>query len=471
MKRILLVKASNPTRFNNLLTFPLGLMYLASFLRERKKDVEIKILDLRLYARRWEDVLKRVIQEFNPDIAGISALTIEELCMKRIAEIIKGLNNRCIVIAGGPHPSAYPVDTLKEQNIDFVVIGEGERIFVDLVECLFSGGKPEMVKGVAFRRDGEFLQNPPGEHIVDIDSLPVPAWDLIPAEEYFKKTSMSNYGIRRYANLFTSRSCPYRCIYCHNLFGKGFRGMSPERVIEEIKFLKKKYNIEEVEVIDDVFNFDRARALKIFEKSVETGMEVKYSFPNGLRGDRLDEELIMVMKKSKTVMITVAVESASERIQRLIKKHLDLEKTKKIIEIVDKHNILIRGFFMMGFPGETEEEMKKTIDYACNSALHIAMFYITIPFKGTELYNMVKDELEDKNYSYYDYEYVKSRFNLSPVEQNTLIELQALAYRRFYLNPWRWRRVLQVAPYKIDLIRYVPWVTKRLFLDRFPVTE
>lgn len=464
-KRILLVKVSNPTIYNRLLTFPLGLMYIAGYLRAKRNDTDIKIFDMRLYSADGLETLKSILNEYKPDITGISAITIEEDSMKTIARMVKRYNKSCLVIAGGPHPSAFSEEVLADNNVDFIVRGEGEETFYELVNVIIDGGDKHKVKGVGFTEDGHFVFTENREVIKNLDSIPIPAWDYVEPESYFQRTSMSNYGIRRYANLFTSRSCPYKCIYCHNIFGKGFRGRSPGNVIEEIKYLKTTHNIEEVEVIDDVFNFDKKRAIEIFQLSRKENFGLKYSFPNGLRGDRLDGELLEVMKSAGTVMVTIAVESASERIQKLIKKHLNLEKTLRVIEDSNRLGILTRGFFMLGFPDETEDEIIKTINYACSSLLHVAMFYITIPFKGTGLYELIKDKINHNDYLPSDYEYVASRFNLSRVPSGKLRRMQVTAYRRFYSNIWRWWKIFKLSPYKKDLVRYIPDLVLRLLLD------
>lgn len=462
-KRVLFVKAANPTRFNKLLTFPLGLMYIASYLRSKRKDVEIRIFDMRVSS---EDLLYSTLKEFSPDIVGISAITVERDSLSFIAKRVKEFRRDCIVIAGGPHPTAFLDEVLDDRNIDYVISGEGEVAFFELFNTIVDGGDINNIKGVGFREGEEKKFVPRKEYIDPLDNLPFPAWDLVVPTLYYRRTSMSNYGIRRYANILTSRSCPYRCIYCHNIFGKGFRARSAENVIEEIKYLSSKYNIEEVEIVDDVFNFDIKRAKDFFNLSQKNGVSLKYSFPNGLRGDRLDEELIKIMKDSGTVMVTIAVESASKRIQKMIRKNLDLQKTSQFISLFDRTEILTRGFFMLGFPEETEEEIKETIDFACSSSLHIGMFYLPIPFKGTELYDMVRNRIDFRGFSTEDFEYVSSRFNVSRIEYNRLKELQASAYRRFYANPKRWWKILKLSPYKKDLLRYIPDLFLRIMLDR-----
>ena len=208
------------------------------------------------------------------------------------------------------------------------------------------------------------------------------------------------------------------------------------------------------------------RAREIFTRSIRENLGISFSFPNGLRGDRIDPELIKLMKEAGTLMITVAVESASSRIQQLIRKNLDLPAVRKAIENCDRAGLLTRGFFMMGFPDETEDEIKTTVDFAVESRLHIAMFYIAVPFRGTEMHDLVKERLKDTPHKSDDYEYVASRFNFSGVETKKLHKLQSSAYRRFYLQPWRWWKILKLSPYKGDLIRYLPSVISRFSITR-----
>jgi radical SAM superfamily enzyme YgiQ (UPF0313 family) len=244
---------------------------------------------------------------------------------------------------------------------------------------------------------------------------------------------MASLGFRRYMALFTSRSCPFHCIYCHNIFGKGFRARSPQNVLEEVKFLMNTYGIREFEILDDIFNFNTKRASEIFK--MLPGLGASFSFPNGLRTDLLDEDQLRVLKDGGVNYISIAVETASPRLQKLIKKNLKLDKVWNAIEICNRLRIFTRGFFMLGFPTETRDEIKQTISYACSSALHTAMFFIATPFQGTEMEAMQGGKNSKIQASFRDYDYFAAPFNLSDIDSKDLFRLQRNASIRFTLSP------------------------------------
>ncbi len=242
--------------------------------------------------------------------------------------------------------------------------------------------------------------------------------------------------------MFTSRSCPYRCIYCHNMFGKGFRARSPENVIEEIDVLYNKYNISEIEILDDIFNFDLKRVERICDLIIERGYKISLAFPNGLRADRLEKRTLEKMRLAGTKFISVAVESASPRIQKMIKKNLNIPKVAEVIDYAAGLGIFTNGFFMIGFPTESLEEIKQTVDFALRSRLHTAHFFIVTPFEGTELYENYKELVRNNRIDFSNYNYYRSSFKLSELSSEKLQQIQFLSYFRFYLNP---KRALRIA--------------------------
>ncbi len=178
----------------------------------------------------------------------------------------------------------------------------------------------------------------------------------------------------RCAPIFTSRGCPFGCIYCHNVFGKKFRARSAENVLDELSMLKREYNIGEIEIIDDCFNIDLSRAKEIARGIIDRKLDIAISFPNGIRADHMDKELVDLLKEAGTYRVYYAVETASPRLQKLIRKNVDLDRPKEIVDYTAAQGIMTCGFFMMGFPTETEEEIRMTIDYACRSKFHQVLF-------------------------------------------------------------------------------------------------
>lgn len=455
MAKILLIKASHITPDNSSVTPPLGLMYLAGFLRGYGGH-ECKIIDTRVQRLDMKEV-----SNFSPEIIGISSITAEVDSLHALAQMLKEALPDVKIITGGPHPSQFPTKVLSDTHIDFAVIGEGEMTFHDLVDAMCRHKDISVIKGLAYRDNGTVRFTQPREHMEDLDSLPFPAWDLIDPLVYAKHKRMSPLYGNTYMTLFTSRACPYHCIYCHNIFGKNFRASSPERVVKEIETLVYQYNIREFDVVDDIFNLDKRRAEKIFDLIVQRRLDVSLAFPNGLRSDRLDENILKKSREAGTEFISFAIETASPRLQRFIKKNLDLKKAGRAISIAARHGIYSNGFFILGFPTETQEEALQTIRFALESDLHSAYFFILIPFENTELFEKYgKDFSADA--SAYDY-YVGS-FNLSEMSDEVLFRLQKTAFRKFWLNPLRLLRMILAHPSKRSFldIRSHRWLLRRI---------
>ncbi len=438
---ILLIKAKGLTSEHPSVTPPLGLMYIAGYLRNVNPSHKINIIDLRV-KNLSTDKLVGLIEEFDPQVIGISSVTMEALSMHEIAAIAKATSPHSKVVVGGPHPSSFVNKTIVDTNIDYIIISEGELTFAELVKSIEDGGDVEGIKGIVFKKNGKIYITPQREYIQNLDSIPFPAWDLIDIEAYSNFYSMSLRGKRRYMAMFTSRSCPYRCIYCHNMFGKGFRARSPTNVIEEIDILYNKYNISEIEIFDDIFNFDLQRTERICDLIIERGYKINLAFPNGLRADRLEKRTLEKMRCAGTRFISIAVESASPRIQKMIKKNLNIHRVAEVIDHATQLGIFTNGFFMIGFPTESLEEVKQTIKFALRSKLHTAHFFIVTPFEGTELYENYKELIRNSGVDFSNYNYYRSSFKLSELSTKKLQQIQFFSYFRFYLNPKRALRIV-----------------------------
>jgi len=281
----------------------------------------------------------------------------------------------------------------------------------------------------------------------------MPAWDLLDITQYFGKANF-NFFLKhpKYVSVMTSRGCPFRCAYCHNILGKKFRARSVESVMKEIHWLIKEYGVREFHLIDDTFNLDLDRAKAIFDEMAKLDPPVSIAFPNGVRTDRLDEEFLAKAKRAGVYKINFAVETASPRIQKLINRNLDIEKTRQMIIAADKMNILSHGFFMIGFPGETEEEMLATVDFALKSRLHTLNFFIVNPFEGTEIYEMFKKLHPNMAPNAGDFTYYTAHFSIYEVSNERIQQIVKQAHRRFFLNFWRVRRILQLIPHPLTFL-------------------
>jgi anaerobic magnesium-protoporphyrin IX monomethyl ester cyclase len=459
--RVLLIKPRRNEEQPTLMP-PLGCMYLASYLR-RNGDVQARIIDMTAELMPYSR-LGQEIRAFQPDLVGISALTYESKGMDRVAAIAKSVRADLPVAVGGPHPSAYTERTMANPHIDYAVMGEGELTADDLVAALRTGADVSGIDGLAFRRDGLVRINPRQRYIEDLDALPFPAWDLIPLRNYKKFIRMSRCGTNDYMVLFTTRSCPYHCLYCHQVFGKGFRTRSPENVLAEMRRLYDEYGIRHFEIIDDIFNLDLPRAKRIFDLIAESGMRVRLTFPNGVRGDHMDEEFFVKARRAGVVFMAFAVETASPRLQQELRKNIQIDKIRANISLALKYGVFTHGFFMLGFPTETREELLTTSRFAVESDLHTANIFVVNPFEGTGLADWArrigKPVLDQFERNYFSKDFV----NLTEVPDDELNRIRRDTVRRFFLNPRRAYRIVRDLPDKSNLWPLFVLLLKRLML-------
>jgi len=442
---------------------PLGVMYLAAYMRRHEPDVECRIIDMTPENMSYSQLAER-IRAFAPDMIGISALTVESRGLHRTAAIAKQLRPETVVVAGGPHATAYPNEVMTDTHFDYVVLGEGELTLGDLVSALRTNGSVREIDGLSYRIDGRVVVAPRQRYVQDLDSLPFPAWDLIPIRKYKNFTRMSNTGRGDFMALFTSRACPFKCIYCHNLFGKRFRKRSPENVFEEIRQLHDHYRIREFEIIDDIFNCDLNRAKRICDLIIQSGLKIRLTFPNGIRGDHMDEELIRKLRQAGTIFMAFAVETASPRLQKMLRKNVNIEKIRRNISLARKAGIICQGFFMLGFPTETREELQRTVDFAVDSDLHAAHLFIVNAYEGTALAELAKS-LGKRVHSDFEDTYMSSGFNnLTDLSDDELNAIRRKGIWRFWLKPSRGWAIVRDYPDKSRFPNILAVLLKRLML-------
>lgn len=440
--RILLLRAK-PDFMDMVLGIPIGLTMIGAMAERLNHEVEILDLALEKKQETADRRLQAKLRERKYDLVGLTAMTVEYESAARVARLVKEFDIKTPIVFGGQHATVKTEDVVSQDFCDMVVKGEGERVFSNLVNALSSGSPLDGVKGLAFKRDGKIIQTGDEEPIQDLDALPWPSYHLLKVEQYFSANSArAATKHKRCMQVFTSRGCPWRCTYCHDLFGKSFRARSPENVLGELKRLYDRWGIREFMVEDDIFNLDMDRAKEIFDLVKERMPDVYFQFGNGLRLERFDEELVKKMAEGGTHYICIAIESASPRIQKMIKKNLKLDKSAQALTWMRKYKIRTLGFFMIGFPTETLEEIQQTIDYASRLDLDEALFSIATPYPGTELNKQVMEM------NLYDPDLVSrggEEFQLIKTEEfdyPTLRRWQRKAYRSFFLSKLRFLRML-----------------------------
>jgi magnesium-protoporphyrin IX monomethyl ester (oxidative) cyclase len=399
--KILLIKPSYNIKYKTFPSLPLGLCYIAAVLEKNNYDVEIidcviedfkniEHVDKGIFrvGLSWNK-LKKKIRKSNPDVVGVScSFTIQSFDAFKVAEITKQVDSDIKVVMGGVHPSALPNEVLKDKNVDYVIIGEGEYSFLELIQTLERGKSPSKIDGIGFKSGKHIKINPKTRFIKNIDELPFPARHLLPVKVYFKIGGRAfHIKSKKSLSIITSRGCPFDCKFCsiHCLWGYNWRPHSPERVINEIKHLIDTYGVEEIAFDDDNMILDRKRFIKICKGITPFG--IKWCTPNGIRADVLDFELLKIMKRSGCYSLNLAIEHSDLYIlNKVMNKRLDLKRVIKTVNFCKKLDIHTVGYFVIGMPGETRETINKTIEFAKNLPLDDIIVTIATPYPGSKLY-------------------------------------------------------------------------------------
>ena len=390
---------------------PLGTLSIAASAEKAGHDV--KIFDSLLYPSDTGDKthfgasferIGSAVLEFKPDLIGIANLFSTQ--MKKalgVTEYIKSVYPAARIVVGGPHATSRPGEFLSSTSIDMVVLAEGEVTLCDVLD--YYSGKKSIgeINGISYMKDGEICVRPP-EYIQDLDSLPYPAYHMADMEKYF---SLALQGLgSRYTDIFhnpkreitviTSRGCPYECIFCsiHPTMGYKFRYQSPEYVAGHIELLVKKYGVQLIHFEDDNLTLNQPRFESIMDMIWERGLRFEWDTPNGVRADALNFRLLEKVKRSGVRELRIAVESSNTHVLNdIVKKKLDLQKTVETMKNCHKLKIPLSAFYIIGFPGETKEDIKGTLNFALemmrkyNVTPHL---HIAIPLVGTEMYEIAK---------------------------------------------------------------------------------
>ena len=301
---------------------PLNYIHLSAYLREHGHQPHL----LDMVTGRTKEEIDEYIRSKDIGVVGIGCMTCEFPEAVNESRRLRSVHPGIKIVFGGAHPSGAPEECLETGVVDFVVAGEGEIALAQLLDALQEGRPPAGIPGLWSVENGTIRSNRPAE-VPNIELLPSPAYDMIDLEKYFNLDSPWHFPKSpRAVQFISSRGCPYQCSYCHTIHGKRYRGLSPDKVLDQMEYLVKNHHVEEFMMVDDIFNFDLARAKEICRGIVTRRLKVHLQFPNGVRGDRFDEELVELMKRAGTHYIAIAIETTSSQYQRLIRKNLKVDK-------------------------------------------------------------------------------------------------------------------------------------------------
>jgi radical SAM superfamily enzyme YgiQ (UPF0313 family) len=452
--------------WHHIIMVPLGIMALSAAVKKAFGDrIEVRLFDCTTHPEHEEpdEAIRKFLEEFRPAVVGIRGFSSQADEFPIVARIAKEVDPKVVVLAGGPHASTNSPSLYKIKDIDYVAPYEGDEVLVEVLENVMAGRSNDGVMGLGRGdADGQPLINPARPQIKDLDTLPFPDYDVINLDAYQGRLAMTDFLTRRkFTSLFTSRGCYYACSYCHTNFGKRMRYRSVNNVLDEIQSLVEQRGVGEFHIIDDIFNADRERAMGIFEGVVRRGLDVNFAFPNGLRADLMDEEFIAAARAAGTYTWALAVESASPRIQKQVRKFNKLDKVFQAIEWSDKHGIFTCTFNMLGFPTETEEEMRMTLDFNMNSKAHFTHFFVVTPYEGTSMYDTLErfginiSDLDPEQLGYQVFSGSDEHSSISRVPRSKIQSLIVEGVQRFYFDPVRLARMMELNHNHVHLALHV----------------
>lgn len=411
--------------------FPL-LSFMSLSGMAKREGFKTALADLGIEEFESYKVLAKKIKELKPRYVGITSTTPLFFEVVEIARIVREILGTDVkIIYGGPHATALPEESLLNSEIDIVVISEGEETLKEILK----GARLADIKGVYYKENGNVLSTSPRGFIENLDTLPMPDISLYDINRYHCSKLVSKGT--PVLHMETSRGCPGRCTFCNkNIYGRRFRTKSPERVIEEMKYFIK-YGAGEFRIIDDQFATDIARSKKICTMMLKENIRVPWNLANGVRVDRVDEEFLELAKKAGCYQVGIGFESGDQASLDSIDKDINLEQAAKAMAMVKKSGLESVGFFILGLPADTEESMKRTINFAVKMMPTYAKTTVLLPLPGTRVFEQFEKEgrIKTKDWSQYNFHKVGDVYIHPHLSAETLKKYYNMFYRSFYFNP------------------------------------
>lgn len=421
MYKIALIR---PFYQSHIITPPLGLGYLSSFLKS--KGHSVLIIDALRDNLSNDEILEKLKAE-KIKLVGITCLSAFYNEVVSLSNLLK--ENDIDVLIGGVHPTFMPKETLIDTKANFVILGEGE---LALSKFLDGAKNISGIYSLSDFNNGKKIDI--CERFENLDELPFPDWEQLSPKSYPRAPHgaiVKNFPI---GIIMTTRGCPYGCKFCASpkFYGRKIRFRSPQNVIDEIKYLIKNFQIKEIHFEDDNLTLKRSHIEEICNLIIKNKIKISWSCPNGIRADKVDRDLIKLMKKSGCYCFAYGVESANPQILKNINKDEPIEVIRKSIEIADECGISAQGFFIFGLPGETKETIKETIDFAVKSKLSRAQFLILDVLPGCELWDDLNGQFKP---NFAKNSYKEPEWLPIGLSKEDLLQAQSSAFKKFYFRP------------------------------------
>jgi anaerobic magnesium-protoporphyrin IX monomethyl ester cyclase len=428
---------------------PLGLSYVAASLE--KASFKVEMLDNYMLNKPIEEV-EQLLERLNPEIVGITCGSATYRQCVETSRAVKDTLPSCKVVVGGWHASYLPDSLLQHSEIDYVVVGEGERAMVELATHITrkkSDAALATIAGVAYQRNGTFVKNAP-RFINNMDEIPFPARHLLPMHLYDRTIEFLDAKPADVMSI--ARGCPFSCAFCETkkLWGNTCRRFSPRRVIDEINYMIGKFNTKGIYFINDNFTLKKKESAEFCDLMIKNALDIEWACDT--RADLVSRELLSKMSKAGCKVIWFGVESGSPRILESINRNLTLEQIEKAVKLSKENRIKVSCSFMLGFPDETIDDLNATLKFAKKLDPDWCQFNILVAAPDSVLYEEmlrrnIYDRLDDYLLS------VKTK----DFDYNSLLEMQRRFLREFHRSPKRiLRRVKREGPFNFINRRLKP---------------
>lgn len=409
----------------------MGLLYLASVVR--KNGCKTGVVEASSLNLSYGETVRQILS-LSPDYVGITATTVSIFHAAKLAKKIKERNKDIKVIIGGPHLTAVPKETMELfSNLDFAVVGEGEETIVELLNSLTNKGTIEGVGSVVYRQNGNIHVTDRRKLIDNLDMLPFPAWDIL--TDFPQGYHPVAIRCRRYpaAHLLTSRGCPHKCIFCDtSVFTHKYRAFSSEYILEMIKILYQKYGIREILFEDDVFVIFKKRLIEICEGLLKENLKISWSCLG--RANAVKPDVLKLMKRAGCWQIGFGIESGDQKILDFAHKMITLKQMEQAVRWTKEAGMETKGFFILGFPLETEESIMNTINFSKRIMLDDISVNLMTPFPGSEIYN-IADKYGKFDRDWSKMNMLQSVFIPDGLSENKLNYYNKKMLKEFYLRP------------------------------------
>jgi anaerobic magnesium-protoporphyrin IX monomethyl ester cyclase len=405
----------SPEAFVHYQNPPVGLAYMAAVLE--KNGYEVAVLDCPPFNMTHEG-LKQEIHRLKPNIVGITSVTATFPSALLAARVAKETCPNAPVVLGGPHATFMDSQILSEHpDVDIIVRGEGEQTILDLLQNLFRSGNLQAVSGISFRKNGHIVRMPNRPFIQNLDQLPRPAYKYFQLKKYriFGKLGLS---------IITSRGCPFQCTFClvPRIAGKYFRSRSKKNVVDELEWLRDVYEPDVFTFHDETFTYEKKRVLEICEEMKNRNINLPWDCST--RVDQVSRELLAKMRDAGCQLVSFGAESGSQKILNAMKKGTTVEQNERAIKWAKEVDLSVAISVIIGYPGETKESLKQTLDFIQRTEPDDVYLYVATPYPSIELHDLVKDLgwKMSKEWSHYEMQ--------TPVFENPLLPFEKIIKTR-----------------------------------------